>query len=76
MQENDGLVKLYTGGDVIISRIKLELQAQGINSMIKDRFKQGLAAGYGDGVPSAIDIFVTDKDFEKANEIVNAITKE
>jgi ArsR family metal-binding transcriptional regulator len=60
MHENDGLVKLYTGGDVIISRIKLELQAKGIIPMIKDRFNQGLSAGYGDGVPSAIDIFVTD----------------
>lgn len=54
---------------------KTELQAKGISSMIKDRFKQGLIARYGDGVPSAIDIFVTDEDFEKANEIVNAITK-
>lgn len=76
MHENDGLVKLYNGGDVIINRIKHLLEAEGINSMIKDGFKQGLAAGYGDGVPSAIDIFVTDEDFEKANKIVNAITKE
>ncbi len=76
MTENDGLKKLYTGGDVIINRIKQELQEKGINSLIKDRFKQGLAAGYGDGVPSAIDIFVTEEYFEKANEIVKALTEE
>ena len=76
MNENDELVKLYTGGDVIINRIKQLLEAQGINSLIKDGFKQGLAAGFGEGVPSAIDIFVTEDDFEKAGEIVNAIIKE
>jgi ArsR family metal-binding transcriptional regulator len=75
MNEQDNLVKLYTGGDVIINRIKLELEAQDINCLIKDRFKQGLAAGFVDGVPSAIDIFVTDEDFEKANEVVKALTE-
>ncbi len=76
MIENDDLVKLYTGADVIINRIKMELEARGINTLIKDGFKQGLAAGFGEGVPSAIDIFVTQEDFEKANEIVNAIIEE
>jgi hypothetical protein len=76
MIENDDLVKLYTGADIIINRIKMELEARGINTLIKDGFKQGLAAGFGEGVPSAIDIFVTQEDFEKANEIVNAIIEE
>jgi len=73
---NDKLIKLYTGGDVVINRIKQELEANGINALIKDRFKQGLAAGFGDGVPSAIDIFVVEENFEKANEIVNALIEE
>lgn len=76
MKEHDEMVKLHTGGDVIINRIKQELKKQGINSLVKDRFKQGLAAGFVDGVPSAIDIFVTDEDFEKANEILKALTEE
>ncbi|MCY1720937.1 DUF2007 domain-containing protein [Prolixibacteraceae bacterium Z1-6] len=76
MAGNDELVKLYTGGDVIITRIKLELEAQGIKSLIKDGFKQGIEAGFGGGVPSAIDIFVTEKNFEKARKLVKAITEE
>lgn len=76
MNENDGLIKLYTGGDVVISRIKQELDVAGINSLVKDGFKQGLAAGFGEGVPTAIDIFVTEEDFEKASEIVKALTEE
>lgn len=76
MPENAEVVKLYTGGDVVISRIKLELEAKGIKTLVKDGFKQGLAAGFGEGVPSAIDIFVTEDDFKKAKEMVNAIIKE
>lgn len=76
MNEHDGLKKLFTGGDVIIARIKQVLESKGINSLVKDGFKQGLAAGFGEGVPSAIDIFVTEEDLEKANEIVKALTEE
>lgn len=76
MNENSELVKLYTGGDVVVRRIKLELEVKGINALIKDGFKQGLGAGFGGGVPSAIDIFVTEENFEKAHEIVEALTED
>ncbi|HPF50559.1 MAG TPA: DUF2007 domain-containing protein [Draconibacterium sp.] len=72
----DNIVKIYTGGDVIINRLKVELEAQGIYSLVKDGYKEGLAAGFGEGVPSAIDLFVLESDLAKALEVVNAITKE
>lgn len=76
MSDNNNLVKLYTGGDVIINRIKQELEEAGISTMVKDGYKQGLAAGFGDGVPSAIDIFVVESDIEKANEIIKGIIED
>ncbi|WP_319482074.1 DUF2007 domain-containing protein [uncultured Draconibacterium sp.] len=76
MDQQDKIVKLYTGEDVVISRLKQELEAAGINPMIRDGFKQGLAAGFGEGVPSAIDLFVVEADFPKAQEILKAITEE
>lgn len=76
MSEQEELVKLYTGDNITISRIKIELEAKGITSLVKDGFNQGLGAGFGGGVPSAIDIFVTEKDFEKAYGIVNVLTEE
>jgi len=72
----DDIIRLYTGGDIIVSRIKQELEAQAIFCLIKDDFKQGLAAGFGSGVPSAIDVYVRQKDLEKATEVVKAITEE
>ena len=76
MKEKNGLVLVYTGNDIIISRIKYELELKGIKSIVKDGFNAGLSAGFGGGIPSAVDLFVTEKDFEQANEIVEAIATE
>lgn len=73
---SDNILNIYTGGEVMVNRIKQELESQGINCMIRDGFKQGLIAGFGEGVPSAIDLFVRESDLEKALEIVQAITQE
>lgn len=72
---NEKLIKIYTGSSVIMNRIKAELELQGINSIVKDGFKQGIEAGFGGGVPSAIDIFVTENDMRKAKGIIKAITE-
>jgi len=72
----DKVVLLYTGGDVIINRIKQELESNGIFCLIQDGFKQGLEAGFMGGVPSAIKLFVDESDLTKAQEIVKAITEE
>jgi hypothetical protein len=76
MTEKNGLILVYTGNDIIISRIKYELELKGIKSIVKDGFNAGLSAGFGGGIPSAVDLFVTEKDFEQANEIVEAIATE
>lgn len=73
MTDKNGLVLVYTGTDVNIARIKYELEFMGINSIVKDGFNAGLAAGFGGGIPSAIDLFVTEIDLDKATEIINAI---
>jgi hypothetical protein len=70
---NEKLIKIFTGGKVIINRIKAELELQGISSIVKDGFKQGTEADFGGRIPSAIDIFVTEGDLEKAKEIIKAI---
>lgn len=72
----DKVVLLYTGGDVIINRIKQELESKGIFCLIQDGFKQGIEAGFMGGVPSAIKLFVDENDLPKAQEIVKAITEE
>ncbi len=76
MDKQSKIVKLFTGDDLMISWLKQELETAGINPLIQNGFQQGIAAGFGGGVPSAIDIFVSESDLPKALEILKAITEE
>ena len=73
MKSKNELVLLFTGSNVIVERIKAELEQNGIYSIVRNGFQHGIEAGFGGGVPSAIDLFVTESDMEKAKEIIKAI---
>jgi len=75
MTNKNGLVLVYTGTDVIVAHLKSELELKGINSIVQDGFSAGIAAGFGGGIPSAIDLFVTEADLSAATEIIEAILK-
>ncbi|MFV0266263.1 MAG: putative signal transducing protein [Draconibacterium sp.] len=75
MNTQDEIVKVYTGGELIINRIKQELESRGIFCLIKDGYGQGIQAGFVGGVSSAIDLFVRESDLDEAIEVVKAITE-
>ena len=75
MTDKNELVLVFTGNGIIIQRIKTELELNGIASIIQDGFKSGIAAGFGGGIPSAIDLFVVERDVEKASKIIKAIVE-
>ena len=75
MNSNDGLVLVYTGRIIMIERIQAELESNGIGSIVKDEFRQGMEAGFGAGNPSAIDLFVIESDVEKAQKIIDALSE-
>ncbi len=69
------IVKIYTGNEVTVNRLKQELEVQGINCLIKDGFEQGIKAGFVGGVQSAIEVYVDETDLGKALETVQALTQ-
>lgn len=69
----DSLIKIYTGDEITVNRIKAELEDQGISTLVQNGFNQGLAAGFGGGIPSAIDLYVAESDFDNAIKIVDSI---
>lgn len=76
MTDKNELVPVFTGNGIIIQRIKTELELKGITSIIQDGYKSGIAAGFGGGIASAVDLFVVDSDLEKASEIIKAIIED
>ena len=73
MENKDELVHVFTGSDVMVERLKAELEANEIGVLIRNDFQSGIMAGFGGGVPSAIDIFVASADEKKAVAIIEAI---
>lgn len=73
MNDKDKIVLVYTGNELMIERIKTNLEKEGINSITKNGYRQGINAGFVGGTPSSIDLFVLETEAEKATEIINAI---
>lgn len=76
MGNREELIHLFTGSEVDVQRLKAELEVNGINALIRNDFQSGVMAGFGGGVPSAIDIYVASSDKDKANEILKVIIGE
>lgn len=64
-------IKIFTGSEVLVAMLKEELENQGIPALIKSEFNSGVIAGFSGGIPSAIDLYIEDKDLEKATLIIN-----
>lgn len=73
MNKHDKITELYTGDEITISRLKQELELEGIACLIKDGYNQGNAAGFVGGTPTAIELLVNEIDLPRAQEILNAI---
>ena len=76
MHDKDKIVLIYTGNEVIIERIKVNLEKEDIFPVIKDDYHSGMGAGFVGGTPSTIELFVLESDVEKAIKIAKAIVEE
>ena len=70
MNQNDTLVKIYTSSGIQINLLKSLLEEYGIASLIKDPFLSGIRGGIPYGVPSAVDLYVFEKDRKEAEAII------
>jgi hypothetical protein len=71
MKEDNNLIRIYSGTELTVNLLKDELEGFGIPSMIQNDFNSGVSAGFSGGVPSAIDLFIQERDLGKAEPIVS-----
>lgn len=71
----DNLVKVYTGSEVAVRLLKDELEDIGVKSILKDKFKSAISAGFASGVPSAIDLFIRKNDLDKVSPHIEEFRK-
>jgi hypothetical protein len=70
MNMESSLVKIFTGTEVNVIMLKGLLEEIGVSAMTRNEFQSSIIAGYGTGVPSAVDLFIQESDQQKAVSII------
>ena len=70
MKVKNKLVKVYTGTEATVLLLKELLEEIGVTSTIQNNYKSGIEIGFVGSVMSAIDLFIEQSDFEKAEPII------
>lgn len=58
MSEQHKLIRIFTGSEVTALLIKSKLEKHGIDVLLKNDFRSGIAAGVPGSVPSAVDLYI------------------
>ncbi len=70
MKEKNKLVRIYTGTEVTVFLLKGLLEGIGVTSIIQNNYKSGIEVGFVGSIQSAIDLFIQQYDFEKAEPLI------
>jgi len=72
MDKNNELIMVYSGTELIVKLLMVELEQDGIPSMIKNVYKSGLSAGLINVNPPSVDLYVKAIDLKKAEPLIKS----
>ncbi len=75
MSETRNHIKLYTSNMILIKKLKIMLEDQGISAITRDNFKSATMAGFGSPLENT-DIHIYEEDKAKALEVLEAFKEE
>ena len=64
-----GLMKVFSGSEILALALKEKIEAAGVDTVMKDNIQSARLAGFGSS-GSAVEIFIQETDFAKANPII------
>lgn len=79
MKDEDQIIRVYSGSEILVLMLKSELEACGIGAMMRNDFQSGVMAGFVAGIPSLADLYIRESDLEKAVPVIDtfiALNKE
>jgi hypothetical protein len=71
MKQKDELIRAYTGTEITVILLKGRLEEIGISSVIQNDYKSGINVGFVGGVQSAVDLYIQQSDYKKAQPVIN-----
>lgn len=75
MQAENGLIKVFTGTDVVVHMLKGQLEEIGIGCLIRNDFASGTQSGFFGGTTSSVYLFIQESDLPKAQDIIDEFVK-
>lgn len=60
------IVRLHSGSIIEIEALRDFLEKNNISTLTREQFQEGLNAGFPDGTPGLVDLFVLEEDYEVA----------
>ena len=64
-----GLIKIFSGSEILANNLKEKIEAIGINVVIKDNIQSARLGGFGNS-DLAVELFIQEFDFGKAHPII------
>lgn len=64
-----GLMKIFSGSEILAKNLQQRIEAAGIDTVIKDNIQSARLGGFGNS-DLAVEVFIQEVDFGKANPII------
>lgn len=64
-----GLIKIFSGSEILAKNLQNRIEAAGIDTIIKDNIQSARLGGFGNS-DLAVEVFIQEVDFGKANPII------
>ncbi|CDF78822.1 conserved hypothetical protein (DUF2007) [Formosa agariphila KMM 3901] len=74
--EDSNYIRVFTGSFIISQRIVQDLEAAGINAIVKDESESGRLAGFGSSIQGQQDLYVNKDEQQAAAKIIEATASE
>lgn len=66
-----GLIKIFSGSEILALNLQQKIEDAGVNTVLKNNIQSARLGGFGN-LDQAVEIFIQEVDFGKANPVIEA----
>jgi len=75
MEKQCGLIKVFTGTEMVVYMLKGQLEEMGVGSLVRNDYESGAKTGFFGGTTSSVYLFIQEADLPKAQKIIDEFNK-
>jgi hypothetical protein len=64
-----GMIKIFSGSDILASRLKEQIEAIGVDVLKKDNIQSARLGGFGNS-DLAVELFIDERYYGKVNDVI------